>query len=266
MLSTRIERIDNNMTRGSQIMIRILLLSICIAVSPLVLPGVAIAEEDQSFPMVEEWVISAKAGSEDEFMDALKAHATWRRDNGDPWTWNIYTPQTGRMDTGVLIRSTDHSYSDIATYGASEFNQKAVRHWDETVAPYTGVATRYLRFQTPVRYWPDENYDYLLISQIDSKPDSSASLIKAAAVLHDIVREAGLESVGGLEYTWAGGGPAYQYVDAYKDWESTSPGSPLATEMNKLIVEKLGEEKANTTYEAAHIYHTSEMRIYKRLE
>lgn len=247
-------------------MIRISLLNILIAVSPLVLPGVAMAEEDKSQPMVEEWVVSAKVGSETEFMDALRSHVDWRRENKDPWNWNLYTPQTGKMDTRVLIRSTGHEYVNIASYGESEFSQKAARHWDETVAPYAGVSTRHLRFQTPVSYWPDETYDYLLILQVDAKPDANATLLKAAMELDDIVRGADLEAVGGLEYTWAGGGPAFQYVEGHKDWASTSPGSPLAVKISNLVIEKLGEERANATYEAAQILHNPSMQIYKRLD
>jgi len=246
-------------------MVRILLFSILISVSQLALQGVTMAEEDMSLPMVAEWVIPAKAGFQKEFMDALKAHVVWRRDNKDPWTWNLYTQQTGRTDAGVLARSSGHTYVDISTYSESEFGQKAARHWEETVAPYTDVSTRYLRFQTPMSYWPDETYDYLLILQVDAKPDGDATLLKAAKVLDDIVREAELKTAGGLEYTWSGGGPSYQYVEGYKDWASTSPGSPLATETNELIVEKLGEDKANATYMAAQILHNSSMKIYKRL-
>lgn len=225
----------------------------------------AAAEEDSALLVTEEWSIPAKVGFSSEFMAALREHAIWRRDNGDPWTWEFYTSQAGREDAGVLLRSTNHKYADAA-YVHSEFNKKAGKHWEETVAPYAGVGTRHLRFQTPVRYWPDGTYDYLLVSQVDVESDSAATLMKAAATLTDIVREAGLEVVYGLEYTWAGGGPAYQYVEGYKDWASTSPGSPLATKQHKVIVEKLGEEEANATYEAAQMLHTPKMKIYKRLD
>lgn len=268
VLFTRVELEDKNTSNRGQIMIRLLLLSILVAVAPLALQSVAMAEEDNSQPMVEEWVVSAKVGSETEFMDALKTHVEWRRENKDPWSWNLYTPQTGKMNTRVLIRSTAHEYLSIASYGESEFNQKAARHWNETVASYAGVSTRRLRFQTPVSYWPDETYDYLLILQVDAKPDASATLLEAAKELHDIARESELEGagVGGLEYTWAGGGPAYQYVEGHKDWASTSPGSPLAFELSKLVIEKLGEDKADETYEAAQIWHNPSMQIYRRLD
>lgn len=223
------------------------------------------AEEDMALLVTEEWSIPAKVGYSSEFMDALREHAIWRRDNEDPWTWKFYSSQAGKEDAGVLMRSSDHEYADVA-YVHSEFNKKAGKHWEETVAPYAGVGTRYIRFQTPVRNWPEGSYDYLLISQIDVESDSATNLVKSAKILYDIVREAGLETVYGLEYTWAGGGPSYQYVEGYKDWASTSPGSPLAAEQNKVIVEKLGEEKANATYEAAKMFHTSKMKIYKRLD
>lgn len=231
----------------------------------LALQSPSSAEEDTAFLVTEEWSIPAKPGYTSEFMNALRAHAVWRHDNGDPWVWEFYSSQTGREDAGVLMRSIDHKYADVA-YVHSEFNQKAGKHWEETVAPYAGVGTRYLRFQTNARYWPEGTYDYLLISQVDAEPDSASTLVKAAAILTGIVREAGLDVAFGLEYTWAGGGRAYQYVDGYKDWASTSPGSPLAAEQNRLIMEKLGEEEANATYEAAHYRHTSEMKIYKRLD
>jgi len=105
-----------------------------------------------------------------------------------------------------------------------------------------------------------------LISPLDVEQDLREDLVKAAVVLNDIVREAGLESAGGLEYTWSCGRPAFQYVEGRKDWASTSPGSPLADEMYAVILEKLGEEKTKATYEAAHAYHNSNMKIYKRLE
>ena len=75
-------------------MFRNIWLTVSIVASMLALQGLAVAEEDDALPIVEEWSISAKVGSESAFMDALKAHVIWRRDNDDPWTWNLYTPQT----------------------------------------------------------------------------------------------------------------------------------------------------------------------------
>ena len=247
-------------------MFRTVWLPISIVFSVLVLQSLAVAEEDKAFPIVEEWSIPAKAGYTTEFMIALKEHAIWRRDNGDPWHWEYYSSQTGREDAGVLVRSADHEYGDLDTYTDSEFSAKAAKHWDEVVAPYAGVGTRYLRFQTPATYWPDENYTYLLIMPVEAERNSLKDLTEAAIVLNGIIREAGIESAGGLEYTWSGGGHAFQYVEGKKDWASTSPGSPLAVETHAAIVEKLGEEETEATYEAAHAYHNSNMRIYKRLE
>lgn len=242
--------------------------SVALGVCLLALHGSAVAEEDNTFPVVEEWIISAKAGSESEFMAALKTHVIWRREHHDPWAWDLYTPQTGRFDTRVLIRSGGHKYQEIGTYAESEFNQMAGQHWDKTVAPYSGVATRYLRFQTDAGYWPDGKYDYLLIWQVDRNPDAEGrrSMYTATKTLYDILREAGVEAVHGLEYTWAGGGPSFQHVEGYQDWASTSPASSLTTKSDNAIVAKLGREKADEMYQAAGLVSTASMTIYRRLD
>lgn len=241
--------------------------AVAIGVCLLALNGPALAEEDSSFPVVEEWIISAKAGSESEFMAALKAHVIWRRENHDPWTWDLYGPETGRMDAGILIRSTGHKYSELGAYAESDFNQMAGRHWDETVAPYSGVATRYLRFQTDAGNWPDGKYDYLLIwhVDIDRSGGDRGAVYKATKELYDILREAGVEAVHGLEFTWAGGGAPFQHIDGYKDWASTSPGASLAKESDSAIAKKLGREKADEMYQAAGLFAPPSMKIYRRL-
>ena len=106
------------------------------------------AEEDMALLVTEEWSIPAKVGYSSEFMDALREHAIWRRDNGDPWTWKFYSSQAGKEDAGVLMRSSDHEYADVA-YVHSEFNKKAGKHWEETVAPYAGVGTSTLGSKLP---------------------------------------------------------------------------------------------------------------------
>lgn len=67
---------------------------------------------------------------------------------------------TPSRKSSYLVRSTDRNYLDIGTYGGRDLSKKTRRLCDESVASYCGVAATHLRFQTPIAYCQEANYDY----------------------------------------------------------------------------------------------------------
>ncbi len=80
------------------------------------------------------YMVTPKDGMSAQFESALREHAKWRADNGDPWSWGTYAPETGDAIGSVVIRSSEHTWADFDEYDAS-FAMKGLVHWNATVAP-----------------------------------------------------------------------------------------------------------------------------------
>jgi hypothetical protein len=96
--------------------------------------GVGSAATAQDNNLARSYTVTPKAGMAAQFEVALRAHAQWRMDNNDPWTWGVSVVETGE-DLGTYgIRSGGHSWADFDAYDAG-FGPQGFLHWMATVAP-----------------------------------------------------------------------------------------------------------------------------------
>lgn len=85
------------------------------------------------------YLITPKLGMDDQFDAAISAHAALRRAEMDPWSWAVYTIETGEDAGSYFVRSGNHQWADFDAYDAAmPFQQKVGDHWRTTVSPLIG--------------------------------------------------------------------------------------------------------------------------------
>jgi hypothetical protein len=99
-------------------------------------PAVSVAQ-DSPPPLSEMWMVVPKADHKTEFYESLARHKTFRSEQGDPRSWQVYTPLLGDELGRVAIRSCCFSWADQDTYREwGEKNEKVGAHFNEHVAPH----------------------------------------------------------------------------------------------------------------------------------
>jgi hypothetical protein len=105
--------------------------SALVAVGLVLTAGSALAQANN---LTREYLVTAKPGMVAQLEDAIRAHAQWRKANHDPWTWAVYTPETGAAYGTFIIRSGDHSWADFDAYDKG-FGPQGVTPWNANVMP-----------------------------------------------------------------------------------------------------------------------------------
>lgn len=219
-------------------------LSAIFVAAALLLSGPLVAEEDKEpGRLVDAWFVEAKAEAGDAFWKALKEHAQWRRDNGDPWQWSFYVAVTGNVGDKVTIRSGGHRIEDLDAYQNSEFSKKASEHWDQNVHPH--VKSYYRSFSTrdsELYDWPEGDYKLFWVYTMDLKPGHGRDFREGLKVIREARDAAGVSNPH--SWSWSTTGSRVNrvsYVAARANWDGfNQPEDSLMDVLEK----KMGEEKA----------------------
>lgn len=98
----------------------------------LLVPGAAMSLEDQSVSWI--YWIKPKPGMERDFEQGVKAHHSWRREQGDPWAWLVWRIGTGPQTGTYAIATFNHRWADFDSPPVSP--AKAVENYRDTIEPY----------------------------------------------------------------------------------------------------------------------------------
>ncbi len=167
---------------------RKILLTACAAVLGVMSVGASFAEDAPT--LAKMWRITPEPGMSDALKSALKAHAEFRTENGDPWSWNMYQLVTGEMDGSWYIRSFPHTWADMDAYRDSDFTEKALTHWNATVrqfvASYGASISRYV---PEISNWPEgATYAYYWVYTYHIRPGRTQAFKSAAQAITDVLK------------------------------------------------------------------------------
>ncbi|MFZ5608947.1 MAG: hypothetical protein ACOY99_04980 [Pseudomonadota bacterium] len=225
-------------------MFRKILLAIaaCLGAGALALPAFA----EDAAELAREYALEALPGHQAQMEAALKAHADWRKKNGDPFAWSIYQVIVGEAQSIYIVRSSGHKWADFDTYGDSDFAAKASAHYRETVAPHTtgrAVASIW-RNEGKVQRWPQDggSFKYFLVLEYVIKPGHTQRFTDAAAKFSDVANENDWPGSYAMEWLEAGGeGPKAALVIPSANWAGFADPEPS---LYSLLVKKHGEAEA----------------------
>ena len=103
-------------------------------VAASVLGGSTALAQANTPTVARSYTVTPKPGMVAQFEVALREHARWRAENGDPWDWNVSMHETGEDFGAYSIFSGGHSWADLDAYDAG-FAPQGLVHWNATVAP-----------------------------------------------------------------------------------------------------------------------------------
>ncbi len=188
------------------------------------------------------------AGKGPAFEQALKSHAAWRKQAGDPWDWSVYQVMTGDHVGSYMVRSGGHTWADLDTYDAG-FGAKGDARFEADVAPLLASMSSWVTVGDTVhRHLPETAEGYTLISLTTYyiKPGKGDQF--SAAV--DAYSKAGAKSGLPGRYAWfsfvnSGSGGTRGLAVFHKNWASFQPQQPS---LGKATEDAYGKEMADQIY------------------
>jgi hypothetical protein len=207
----------------------------------LLQPAAAPAEEAPP-DLVRSFVLVPQPGAGEALHQALKAHGEWRLENGETWDWYIYTRVAGEGSFDIfVIRSGGQRWADFNAY--SEFGEKALPHFNETVAPHLAHIEGHIhRWALEISHWPDDAgpYSMFWVYDYQLRPGGSGAAMAALKEITGRLREAGWQRVYAWEVNLTGT-PSLTLVVPAADWSGFEDPARTATEV---LADALGEEAA----------------------
>ncbi len=164
---------DKSRKQAVGLSLLVLLMLLCVA--PLV--GAA----DKPEAVASTWVIWFKPGHDADFEAAIKAHAAWRKQAGDPMRWRMYTPVVGEDLDYIVIRSEGHQWADFdaeESWGRKADSGKAFN--DQVGAHVAKVAHYFGADDKENSFWTDnKNYRYYGVSRVRFRPGAESDFFDA---------------------------------------------------------------------------------------
>lgn len=197
-------------------------------------------------PLTQHYTLKPKPGHFGQLMAALKAHTEWRKENGDPWSWNVYGVATGYRLGEVDIRSSGHHWADFDAYFGSEFDQQATAHYFETVAPHVADSHAMIDEWDPeISAWSEGGPDYKLfaLTHYWLKPGHYGKWRAAVKKIHEALQANDWpEAYGFVSLVSGGTVPQVTLVLPRTGWADMEDPEKLPQEVTK---EALGEEESD---------------------
>ena len=157
-------------------------------------PTVAIAQ-DTPPPLAEMWLATPKEGQQSEFFEAVEKHMAFRKEQGDPRDWQVYTPLLGEDLNRVAIRFCCFSWADQDTYRRwNDSAEEVGKHFNETVAPHAAHWAHYFEMlDWQNSHWVEESgpYRFFAVTEFNIRQGHSAQFDAARDKMSQIALNQG---------------------------------------------------------------------------
>lgn len=140
-----------------------------IAVAALVaaLFALPVAGHAQTANKAQLYRFTPKQGAQADFEAALKSHAQWREQNGDPWSWGVWQVVQGQHLGDFIVRSGGHSWADWDSY-MQGFGARGSQKFGADVGPLLASEAGYVEaVDTAMVHWPEGMGTPALVEVID---------------------------------------------------------------------------------------------------
>lgn len=208
------------------------------------------------------YVVSPQEGAD--LAAAIREHAQWREQNGDPWTWGVYEVVNGRNLGDFVIRSGGHSWADFDAYEQGEFAEAAAAHYQATMAPAVGSISSVITAADTAHQRLPESFETIQLYSVITwylKPDKvqdfqeAIDKIQGAAEQTDWpARYAFVSTVNGAD------GPQRSVVLFYENWAAFE--GPEKT-FDEMMGEVYGEEAEAIFRKFSESYRWSESYVLR---
>lgn len=183
--------------------------------------------------IADTWILWAKDGQTRELAQAIRTHAAWRKQAGDPFEWAIYQPVVGDDLTYFVVRSENHQWKDLDAADSWAQQSRAIDKFYEQVGPYVARNEHYLsESANELTHWPDPDrkYTFFGVAQHQLKPGTYGTVRRDVARLAKAARESQWAQPWAVEWTTGGEG-GMTVVYPYENWAGMADPSPSFIEM-----------------------------------
>ncbi len=226
---------------------RTILLAALLALGAFALAGTASAADtgkDKAAHrnIVSEWVIWPMRGHEQQFEEALRKHAAWRKSAGENLRWHIYQPVVGDNLDFYVIRSNHAGWSDFDTQEDWGREHGAGMHYRTDVAPHARREAHFFSVtDTKLSHWKeDKTYRLFAVYSYGVKAGQRETVRKVLSRIHKAVTDAKWPHSYGIDYEIGGRGGLYIVVPM-KNWAGMAEPDPS---LMKVMAKAMGSEKA----------------------
>lgn len=215
----------------------------------------------QASNLARLYFVEAKPGHEAQLETAIKEHAQWRKQVGDPWIWIVHQVVNGSNLGSFAIRSGDHSWADFDSY--EEFGSKGTTEWNKNVRPHVGSISNVITsVDTTNINWPSnfEEVNLISVTTYHLKPGHGRAFTEAVNKYHTAITEHNREGHYAFEWNVNGStGPAVSLILPYKNWaDMQGPDESLRA----FMVRVMGSEEAQKLSEQFDsTYHSTESLV-----
>jgi hypothetical protein len=219
------------------------LLALLLALTALALASTwAQGEEQTPGDVAEVWVLWPKPGHGPDFERVMKEYAAWRKQAGEPFSWQAFQPIIGDDLTYFAFRSDNHHWKDLDVNQAWLAQAGATAKYYEIVAPHTARIVRHLvAIDRKHSYWTDSpDYRYYGVSSMQVRPGAYGEVMGALGKIHKAAVDAS------WPHAWAignviGGEGGMQVVFPYKSFAGMDEPDPS---FMQVLAKSLGSEDA----------------------
>jgi hypothetical protein len=229
----------------------------------LFLPAVGAAQTTPAAapgPLADSWIIWPKEGHRTEFEAALKETLAWRRQAGDPFEWQVFTPSVGDDLGHFVLRTGGRNWEDFDARIAWSEKAGSADHFRRVMLPHIDRIERYMMRSMPGQsYWPDNGATYQLfgVTRMTFKPGSGREVRDALQQMAQAAEQ------GKWNGAWAvrsviGGEGGLQVVWPFTSWADMADRNPtfmqmmatvLGSEENaRAVSQRVGDNVESSTY------------------
>ena len=195
------------------------------------------------------YVVKPHPGHEMQFEEALAAHAEWRRENNDPWSWSVAQVVAGD-DLGLwYIRSGGHQWADFDTYDAG-FALPALEHWMNNVNQHVAnTASMVTTSDTTNVRWPEDPSAIRFVTLIDFylRPGQQQAFFEVVNKFHEAIVQT--EFPAYYSFNWSAAGGPGNMIRLALPYESWADMAPPETTMAAMVADVYGPEEAQALNE-----------------
>lgn len=218
----------------------------------VLLPGMVALAADKSGSgaaagnIADRWVLWSKPGQEKQLEAAIKTHAAWRKQAGEPFAWLTYQPIAGTDLAYYVVRSGNHQWKDFDAEQAWVAKAGAGDAYDRQVAPYVArVEHNFEETDTAHSQMPEDlkAYRYFSVTTRQLKPGSRGEMMGAA----DKIQKAITDQKWAYPYAlaWLIGGPNnLRIIEPMRSYAEMADPNPS---LRQVLAKSLGQDNADAT-------------------
>lgn len=192
--------------------------------------------------VAQAWTMTPKMGHAAQLEIALAAHAQWRRDHNDPWTWNVLETITGPNVGTLTARSGSHTWADFDAYNTWEHAEAASLHFNNTVTPHLEELRSTITVGDEENsFWPEDPMEAQVIQVVGLEINSGKmdDFIEVLSQYHTTIIENNFDAYHYIAYNASGG--IYDALMAFPGASMADFAQPEKT-VEQLMIEVHGEE------------------------